>query len=394
MASLRPIGVPLESTARYRHFFHPEIGMRQLFIGIITAMCSTLSCAGEDTINVQRFQPPIISDRVPLDGDSRNTGDMLSRVGLSQFEPLIESYNGKGHLLASWTPSKERMMDRPTFIIVHGGHGVANGDIETAWYLHKTYDANVLVLDSYWSRGRTENWLSWNEFGANMRILDGLAAARFTKSQGADPLKTYLYGDSQGGWTVLRMFSGHNLAPEVKSLYAGGISLYPNCFAKEHWYQRAPNKSTDGEFAPPLGPYAQPVIVFTGTADQATPVSQCDTDKALKTTERWTVFEGGTHAWDFPTNGVGRPSVDGKCSYAKNKYNHFPMCYSESHTRVMKEQIQEYLIRHGAVDPVELAAVKTPADRAVPKNRLEVNKLSEAERAAVAQKIMDAVGFK
>ena len=144
-----------------------------------------------------------------------------------------------------------------------------------------------------------------------------LAAARFTKSQGADPKKTYLYGESQGGWTVLRTLSGHNLAPEVKSLYADVISLYPNCFATEYWYQSAPNKSTDGEFAPPLGPYAQPVIVFRGTADQATPVSQCDTDMALKTAECWSVFEGGTHAWHFPTNGVGLPSVDGRCTRCK-----------------------------------------------------------------------------
>ena len=35
-----------------------------------------------------------------------------------------------------------------------------------------------------------------------MRVLDLIAAARFVKSEGADPKKTFEIGDSQGGWTV------------------------------------------------------------------------------------------------------------------------------------------------------------------------------------------------
>ena len=32
-----------------------------------------------------------------------------------------------------------------------------------AVWLRKELKANVLILDSYWSRGRTENWLAWTE---------------------------------------------------------------------------------------------------------------------------------------------------------------------------------------------------------------------------------------
>ena len=223
---------------------------------------------------------------------------------------------------------------------------MAPGNLDTAVWAKRNLDANILILDSYWSRGRTENWLSWTRFGANMRVLDLIAAARFTQSEGADPKKTFVIGDSQGGWTVLRAFTNHNLSGEVKSLLAGGVSLYPNCYVKESIFGRAPSGSTDKEDAPPLGNYVAPVIAFTGTADTATPLSQCNVDKVFKGVEKWTNFEGATHAWDSPTRGVGRRAEDNVCTRALNKYNPFPICSSNKFTDITRSDILDFVQRH------------------------------------------------
>ena len=183
-----------------------------------------------------------------------------------------------------------------------------------------------------------------------MRMLDAVAAARFTKAHGSDPKKTYLYGDSQGGWTVLRtMTAGHSLEQEVRLLYRGGIALYPNCYAKESWFSAIPNNETDKTYAPPLGVYSLPTIIFTGSEDAATPVSQCNTVKALKSAYAWHHFEGATHAWEAPTEGAGRPSVDGKCSKADNIYNRFPVCRSDKYTEITRREVIAFAQKHGVL---------------------------------------------
>jgi hypothetical protein len=72
------------------------------------------------------FQPEIVTDVVPERplrgsyGHENNTG----RVGLSRMRAQAPSHDGKGLLIASWTPHPQGAADRPTFVIVHGGHGV------------------------------------------------------------------------------------------------------------------------------------------------------------------------------------------------------------------------------------------------------------------------------
>lgn len=309
------------------------------------------SHGNEDVVNIERFQPPIVSQSIPVQQHSWNIPDSVRAARVTGFSAIVPSYNGKGNLIASWNPRGGRVADRPTFIIVHGGHGLGPTNFASAEWMIRELDANVLLLDSYWSRGQNENWRTWNEMGVNMRLLDAVAAARFTRSQGADPKKTFLIGDSQGGWTVLRTFTtGHSLEQEVKSLYQGGLAMYPNCYAKEGWFGAAPNGSTDREFAPPLGPYSMPIVVFTASRDEATPTWRCNEDKSLKSAYAWHHYEGATHAWDAPFGGIGSKNpIDGACTKADNVHNRFPVCRSNKYTDHMRQEIVNFVQQHSTV---------------------------------------------
>lgn len=313
---------------------------------LIAVTASSAYASSEDVIPVERFQPTITQEIAPDKPHGWNIAFHIHRNMMGRFSPIVPAYNGQGKLIASWTPKYGRTFDRPTFIVIHGGHGITPGNLDTALWLQRTFDANVMILDSYWSRGRTDNWKAWTEYGANMRVLDLIAAARFTQSEGADPKKTFVVGDSQGGWTVLRAFTNHNLSGEVNNLLAGGVSLYPNCYAKESFFSSAPNGSSNKEFAPPLGNYTGPVIAFTGTADTATPLSQCNVDKVLKTTEKWLNFEGATHAWDAANRGPGNTPVDGECERALNVYNRFQVCRNNRYTEITRREIELFVGRY------------------------------------------------
>jgi hypothetical protein len=327
--------------------------------------------ATENVVDVQKFQPPIVNTVAPTQQHSWNVPDSVRAAGVSGFGAIVPSYSNKGYLIASWNPRAGRVADRPTFIIVHGGHGLSPGNFNNALWLIRTMDANVLLLDSYWSRGRNENWSTWNEFGVNMRMLDAVAAARFTQSQGANPNKTYLMGDSQGGWTVLRTFTDdHSIAPEVRQLYRGGIALYPNCPSSDNWYDRLPAGAKNREFVPPLGPYTLPIVVFTGSVDQATPLSDCKVDKTLRSAYAWHNYEGATHAWDSPFGGIGsRNPIDGKCTKAENIYNHFPVCRSNKYTEHMYGEITAFVSKFspGALDRSAGKSAMQPAQRTAEK---------------------------
>lgn len=326
--------------------------LRALLAASCLTVNTTLWAEVSDVVDVQKFQPPIVNQVAPVQQHSWSIPDSVRAARVANLSAIVPSYNGKGNLIASWNPRGGRVADRPTFIIVHGGHGLAPSNFSMAEWLIRELDANVLLLDSYWSRGRNENWLTWNEFGANMRMLDAVAAARYTRSQGADPQKTYLMGDSQGGWTVLRtMTAGHSVESEVKSLYRGGLAMYPNCPSGDNWYDRLPKGAVNGrEFVPPLGPYALPVVVFTASLDQATPVSDCKVDKTLKSATVWHHYEGATHGWDAPFGGIGsRNPTDGACTKAENIYNHFPVCRSNKYTDHMRQEIVKFVQQNGAL---------------------------------------------
>ena len=176
-------------------------------------------CAAPFTAaDVPLAQPPIVVDRAPerpLKG-SYSLYNNTRKVGLAALQPLVPAYAGAGRLLASWNPHPRGVAGRPTFVVVHGGHGLVPTNFATALWLRDALGANVMVLDSYWSRGREENWATWTAFGANMRALDAIAAARWLRDTAAvDPARIFLYGDSQGGWTVLRTIVIPHAAPGI-----------------------------------------------------------------------------------------------------------------------------------------------------------------------------------
>jgi dienelactone hydrolase len=317
----------------------------------------------QDIINPKRFQPPITHTTYPdvvVSGWSFNNN--VRRTGVAPMVPLVPAYDGPGKLIASWNPQPD-VASRPTFVILHGGHGVSPGNFQSSQWLIQNLRANVLILDSYLARGRQENWRTWNEFGANMRSLDAIAAGRFVASQGSDPGTTFILGDSQGGWTTLRTFTKHDKEAEVKKLFAGGVAIYPNCYAKDSLFSSAPNGSNDPEFAPSLGPYFAPVLVFTGSEDTATPISQCNVDKALKGAERWIEFKGATHAWDAPNRGAGNKAVDGECSQAPNEFNRFRICRSDKFTEETFRELTAFVTKHGK--PVGRTTVPAPTSSRV-----------------------------
>lgn len=284
-----------------------------------------------DQKTVDSFQPPIVSDKAPdrpLDG-RYDLNKMLEASGLSPFLSQVPTFNQSGNLLASWNPQTSSR-DAITFVIMHGGFGIVPATFARSIWLRNNFNANVLILDSYWSRGKHENWFARSKYGVNMRMLDAIAAGRWlVKEKDVDPRNLFLIGESQGGWTVLRTFTNDPwISNNVKDIYAGGISLYPNCLA-------------DGsEHSPRLGPYSKNIIVFTGGKDTATPVAKCN-QNIFRSAALWKHYPEATHGWD--TENPTRKIVDGACSVAKNPYRPYKVCRDDKVTNDMRNHIKKYV---------------------------------------------------
>jgi dienelactone hydrolase len=310
--------------------------MKRLF-GIL-ALVSATAHAGLFGSNeftdkdVDYFQPPIVSSQAPAKPlNMYSVYNNTIRVNLSPFQPIIPTYNNKGNLLASWTPHPSGIKGRPTIVIVHGGHGLVPGDYANAMWARDELGANVLLLDSFWSRGQEENWYTYNRLSANARMLDSIAAGKWLQQQGVDKDKIFLLGGSQGGWTVLRTFTNEPwIAEHAKGIYRAGISLYPVCNSKG-WRED-----------PELGPYHSPVIVFTAGKDGATPPDRCPTH-VFKDAVQWTHYPDATHGFDVANRGAHSPSVDGECGRAMNTYNKFPVCRSDAATNDMHEKTKQFI---------------------------------------------------
>lgn len=284
--------------------------------------------------DIEDFQPSITTSMAPKNplNNMFNLAANVRRTRLSNMLPIVPSYNGNGNLLASWTPSPTGVKNNPTFVILHGGHGITPTDFEMASWLRNSMNANVLILDSYWSRGQSQNWATRTQFGVTMRVLDAIAAGKWLKDvHGTDPSNTYMIGGSQGGWTVLRAFTNDPfMIDNVKPLYKGGIALYPVCIA-------------DGSsWKPRLGPYYSPVSIFTGGLDDATPYTECSQDIFTSATE-WTNYPEQTHGWDIANKGAGNEPEDGKCSYALNTFKRFAICRSNKTTEDMHKKIIRFI---------------------------------------------------
>ena len=268
--------------------------------------------------------------------------------GVGTVAPLIPAFDGKGLLLASWTPSTKP--DAPTFVIAHGGGGMDSSLFVLGVDIRAMGDANILIVDSIWSRGRTTNGgdslkASGKTLSSNARMFDLVAAGRWLSMQGVDPKKTYAVGLSQGGWGVLRAFTNDPVVSElVKPYYAGGVSIVPVC--EEPGLTKYHSVPADVYVYHKLGPYHSKVLLITGGLDTLTPVSNCS-DSTVKSVEKWLHWDDADHGFFNPmVVSAFQRSVDGTCqtyvngsallgTLATHKF-----CYNEKRANQMLDEIR------------------------------------------------------
>jgi dienelactone hydrolase len=252
-------------------------------------------------------------------------GRVATFWGQRPITPLIPAFDGKGFLLASWTPSTKP--DAPTFVIAHGGGGINTTAFQLGADIRAMGDANILIVDSIWSRGRISNGgnsinASGKTLSSNARMFDLVAAGRWLSTQGVNPKKTYAIGMSQGGWGVLRAFTNDPVVTElVKPLYAGGVSLYPPC--EEPGTKHTEERSF---IFHKLGPYHSKVLLITGGLDTLTPVSYCS-ESTLKSVDRWLHWEDATHSFNESIGG------------AFKRFGTHKFCYNEKRVKQMMNEI-------------------------------------------------------
>ncbi len=265
--------------------------------------------------------------------------------GQGVIAPLIPAFDGNGFLFASWTPSTNP--NAPTFVIAHGGGGIGSTDFILGSDLRAMGDVNILILDSFWSRGRTTDSgdrtsnggdsikASGKTLSSNARMFDLVAAGRWLSTQGVDPQKTYAIGMSQGGWGVLRAFTNDPMITElVKPFYAGGVALYPPC--EEPGTKHTEEKNFTFH---KLGPYHSKVLLITGGLDTLTPVSYCS-DSTLKSVEKWLHWEDATHSFNQSMGGAFKRTTDGYCETMVNGFGTHQFCYNEKRVMQMLDEIR------------------------------------------------------
>jgi dienelactone hydrolase len=308
--------------------------MRKILLALLlsfTASANAFWNTDFDKDDIEHFQSPIVSTVAPVRPlkSTYNLYNQTVRLGLAAMLPIVPTFNNKGNLFASWNPSPNGFRKRPTIVIAHGGHGLISTDFATALWFKNKLDYNVLVLDSYWSRGIEENWATMTKYGANMRMLDALAAGQWLVQQGVDNKSMFLMGGSQGGWTVLRTMTDEPFMREA-NLYRGGIALYPNCDVN------------NTKYAPKLGSYHSPVIIFVGGRDTATPYQRCS-KKVFTDAAKWIIYPDQTHSWDSANRGAENPAEDGYCLRAMNIYNKFEVCRDNKTTEDMQQHIVNFI---------------------------------------------------
>jgi len=264
--------------------------------------------------------------------------------GLGEVKPLVPTFDGQGLLMASWSRSTDP--DAPTFVIAHGGGGIGGMLFVMGADLVTTLNANVLILDSIWSRGRRTNGgdsipQSGRTLSSNARMFDLAAAGRWLSNQGLKPDKTYAIGESQGGWGVLRAFTDDpGIVKLIKPYFAGGVALYPLCEEPGTKHTEANNFVFHR-----LGPYHSPVLIITGGRDTLTNISYCS-DKTLKSASKWLHWEDVTHAFNIDTHGLFNQSVDGTCKTMINGFGTHQFCFNQRRTQEMMDEIRKFIKTH------------------------------------------------
>ena len=270
--------------------------------------------------------------------------------GLRPFERLIPTYNNKGTLFASWNPNRSTNDLRPTVIIPHGGPGINPTEMNAGRWFKQQLGANVLILDSFWSRGIQENDFATNRYGVDMRVLDVVAALRFlTQQPEVDKQFIYIYGGSQGGWLGLRVMTDDPfIMKEINGQIRAAFSLYPWCRESPKYGGRSRlhlgvDLNIEPWFAPRLGPFSGKVYVWTAGRDEATDIRYCR-ESIFKAATEWNHYPEATHGWDLPNRGTYSVAVDGECARANNKINKYLMCRDTKLTNEILGRIKDIII--------------------------------------------------
>lgn len=301
------------------------------------ALClGLIACAtgGVQSADYGRENVRIRTDQVP---DAPRWQRATRQHGLAEVKPLIPSFDGQGLLMASWTPSEQP--DAPTYVIAHGGGGIGGMLLIMAAQLRLRTHAHVLILDSLWSRGRLNNGgesiaTAGPTISSNVRMFDLVAAGRWLAQQGVNPRSTFVIGESQGGWGVLRAFTDEPaIRAWMQPYYAKGVALYPVCGrVLENIYT-----------VHPLGPYHSPLLLLTAGLDTLTPVRECP-QITTQSASQWLHWEDVTHAFNIETHGLFMPPMDGVCQEMRNKSGVHRFCHNARRTAQMMDEIVKFTL--------------------------------------------------
>ena len=270
----------------------------------------------EEPPPIVRTVPPSAAEVQALGFGQKALNEQPVRFGLAQHFPWIPDWSKaqSGQLLASWNLNPEAGR-HPTLVIQHGGVG-GPGPTDyghARWFLARGF--NVLVLDSFWSRGFIANWRkmdasasehgrSFSSLGANTRARDAFAAAHWLRQQPqVDPRRIFLMGGSQGGWSVLRAFTDEkSITAHYKGLFRAGVAIYPACWS----WQQTPGQhghNTTESVRPRLGPFYAPVLLVTAELEppgSQTDILSCD-QNLIKWAHKHIRLSNTTHAFDDET---------------------------------------------------------------------------------------------
>lgn len=286
----------------------------------------------EEPPQIIRVEAPTAAELQKLKLGNKDSNEQVVRFGLARHVPLIPDWSkaNSGKLLASWTPQSADGK-HPTLVIQHGGvGGPGSTDYGHARWFHKQ-GFNVLVLDSFWSRGFIANWRkidapvaehsrAFSALGANTRARDAFAAAKWLRDQAqVDSSRIFLVGGSQGGWSVLRAFTDEkSITENYKGLFRAGISIYPACWS----WQLTPRKDAQGtteSIRPRLGPFFAPLMLIT--AELEPPNAQTDIKSCDPNLIKWSTthlhLKNTTHAFDSESP---PEKPENQCWYSQNPH--------------------------------------------------------------------------
>lgn len=310
---------------------------RKILRSLLLVLLFTSCAVEEKTEKGSSFGPEVLSD-----GTNSAPERVLSafpRLGLGPMLPQIPSYHGGGRLLASWSPNTN-FRTTPTFVILHGGGSIFPMHLQMAKDFQREFNSNILILDSHWSRGRRGNTGEaarnyQGRLNATHRAYDLIAAGRWLQEKGVDIKRSFVVGESQGGYVAMRAVTSDLVfAEEIKALFAGAIALWPAC----HWWEE------DHSSENPAGPYNKPVLIFSGGKDYGSPIEHCQRSAIAAADHiHWA---DATHAWMITTHGPFAPREDGNCAaktYVRNQA--IDMCFSEARTRQTFEEIRSFIKR-------------------------------------------------